>query len=168
MCLAQREQQFYSENFLPIRKTRYRRAICLIPGNAPSPKQLSSAQNSYKAIYTSDRWTQTHIQFSLLDNLAGYSSEDGLEDSCLSADFKLHSLEISSYKALLGSAHKHYQKCPGATRHLPHCGFTSVVHSHVLLHSPPASKVHTQSSSNYYCQHACVLTELLQDKNTFK
>lgn len=89
------------------------------------------------------RWTQTHIQFSLLDNLASYSSEDGLEDTCLSADFKLHSLEIFSWEALLASAYKHYQKCPDTMRHLPHHCFTSVVYSHVLLHSPPPSKPDT-------------------------
>lgn len=102
-------------------------------------------------------WTQTHTQFSLLDNRASYSSEDGLEDTCLSADFKLHSLETLSQEALLGSAYKHYEKCPDTLRHLPHCSFISVVYSHVLLHSPPSLKPDTQSSSNYYSQHAYVL-----------
>lgn len=119
---------------------------------------LTATQNNCKAVYTK------HIQFRLLDNPASYSPEDGLEDTCLSADFKLHSLEMPSHEALLGSAHKHYQKCPDAMRHLPHCGSTSVVYSHVLFHSPPPSKLDTQSSSNYYSQHAYILSEVPQEK----
>lgn len=86
-----------------------------------------------------NRWTQrhTHTIHSLLDNLAGYSSEDGLEHNCLSVDFKLDTLEVPSYKPHLCSEYKCYHKCPNVMRHLPHHGFTSVVHSYLLIWCPP-------------------------------
>ena len=88
--------------------------------------------------------TNTHAVHSLLDNLAGYSSEDGLEDTCVSADFKLDTLEIPSYKAHSCSEYKCYHKCPNVMRHWPHCGFTSVVYSSLLIWCPPPPKLDAQ------------------------
>lgn len=104
--------------------------------------------------------TNTHAVHRLLDNLAGYSSEDGLEDACLSADFKLDILEIPSYKAHLYSEYKCYHKCPNVMRHLPHCGFTSVVYSYLLIWCPPPPpKLDAQCRVHQFLFSTCIHTK---------
>lgn len=99
--------------------------------------QLQSEQNICKAIYTTDRERQTdghkYTVHSLLEDRAGYSSGVDLEHTCLSADFKLDTLEIPSYKSHLCSEYK----CPNVMRRLPHCGFTPAVYSYLLIWCPP-------------------------------
>lgn len=93
------------------------------------------------------------------NNLASYLSDNSQKDTCLSADFRLDTIEIivTRYMYSEFKCDTFVTECLNVMRHLPNFGFTSVVYSSLLIwcHPPPPKldaqrKVHHISILNIH------------------